>query len=191
LKTETVGKQKTPAHRVELLAPAGNFEKLETAIHYGADAVYLGGKDFSLRNLSENFTDDELIRAVKLAHERHVKIYIACNIYPRNNELESISDYLYKLHEIGPDAIIVADPGVFMEARTILPEMPIHLSTQANTTNIKSVLFWEKMGASRINTARELSLKEIKGITSNCSIEIEAFVHGAMCISTGKVHAAG
>ncbi len=183
MKTNSDGDQIKHHHRVELLAPAGNFEKLETAVHYGADAVYLGGKNFSLRNLSENFTEDELKKAVKFAHEKHVKVYITCNIFPRNHELEDITDFLYKLGEIGPDAVIVADPGIFMEARAIIPEIPVHLSTQANTTNIKSVQFWEKMGAARINAARELSLKEIKEITSKCRIEIEAFVHGAMCIS--------
>ncbi len=183
MKTKAARNHKKHVHGIELLAPAGNFEKLETAVHFGADAVYLGGKNFSLRNLSENFTDDELKKAVNFAHENHVKIYIACNIFPRNHELEDIADFLHKLNEIGPDALIVADPGIFLKARTIIPEIPVHLSTQANTTNIQSVLFWEKLGAVRINVARELSLKEIKDIASNCNIEIEAFVHGAMCIS--------
>ena len=169
--------------KVELLAPAGNFEKLEMAIHYGADAVYLAGKDFSLRNFSGNFTFDELHKAVQLAHDHGVKIYVACNIYSRNSEQKAITDYLDKISEINPDAIIIADPGIFMEACKIIPRIPVHLSTQSNTTNYRSVLFWEKLGIKRINTARELSLEEIKEIVFRSTIEVEAFVHGAMCIS--------
>jgi len=169
--------------KIELLAPAGNFEKLEIAIHYGADAVYLGGKDFSLRNFSENFTFDELQKAVDLGRKNNVKIYVACNIYSRNFEQREITYYLQKIGEIGPDAVIVADPGILMEACSIIPHIPVHLSTQANTTNYKTVLFWKNQGVKRVNVARELSLKEIKEIASHKSIEIEAFVHGAMCIS--------
>jgi putative protease len=169
--------------KIELLAPAGNFEKLEIAIYYGADAVYLAGKEFSLRNFSENFTLDELHKAIKLAHNYGVKTYIACNTYSRNSEQKAIKDYLQALGEISPDAIIIADPGTLMEANKTIPNIPLHLSTQANTTNYKSVLFWEKFGVKRINIARELSLIEIKEIISRCSVEIEAFVHGAMCIS--------
>ncbi|RZB29874.1 MAG: putative protease [Desulfobacteraceae bacterium Eth-SRB1] len=170
-------------NKIELLAPAGNFEKLEIAIHYGADAVYLGGKDFSLRNFSGNFTLDELQKAVDLGRKNNVKIYVACNIYSRNFEQREIADYLQKIGEICPDAVIVADPGILMEACGIIPHIPVHLSTQANTTNYKTVLFWKKQGVKRVNVARELSLKEIKEIASHKSIEIEAFVHGAMCIS--------
>jgi len=169
--------------KIELLAPAGNFEKLETAIHYGADAVYLAGKNFSLRNFSGNFTLDELHKAVKFAHNQGIKVYVACNTYSRNSEQKAIEDYLKALGDIGPDAVIVADPGILMEASKIIPQIPLHLSTQANTTNYKTVMFWEKFGIKRINIARELSLKEIKEIASRSSIEIEAFVHGAMCIS--------
>lgn len=169
--------------KTELLAPAGNFEKLEIAIHYGADAVYIAGKDFSLRNFSGNFTPEEMHRAVRFAHKRGVKVYVACNIYPRNEELEAIADYMKKLGEIAPDAVIVADPGIFMLARDIIPQIPLHISTQANTTHYKSALFWETLGAERINVARELSLKAIKTIAEKSSAEIEAFVHGAMCIS--------
>ena len=176
MKTETNKK-------AELLAPAGNFEKLEIAIHYGADAVYLAGKEFSLRNFSENFTLDEIQRAVKSAHQRDVKVYVACNIYSRNHEQDALRDHLKALGEIGPDAVIVADPGIFMAASNLIPQIPIHLSTQANTTNYKSVRFWEKLGVQRINIARELSLKEISEIAGLCAIEIEAFVHGAMCIA--------
>jgi len=170
-------------NRIELLAPAGNFEKLEIAVHYGADAVYLAGKDFSLRNFSENFTPEELEKALLLAREAGVKVYVACNIYSRNSEQEAISDYLKILAGIAPDALIIADPGILSEARRIMPEMPLHLSTQANTTNFRAALFWKEMGVTRINTARELSLKEIEEIASLSDIEIETFVHGAMCIS--------
>ncbi|MBU2522064.1 MAG: U32 family peptidase [Proteobacteria bacterium] len=169
--------------KIELLAPAGNFEKLEIAIHYGADAVYLAGKEFSLRNFSGNFTLDELHKAVKFARNCSVKTYVACNIYSRNPEQKAIKDYLKALGEISPDAVIIADPGILMEASKIIPQIPLHLSTQANTTNYKTVMFWEKFGIKRINVARELSLKEIKEIVSRSSIEIEAFVHGSMCIS--------
>ncbi|MFH1673872.1 MAG: U32 family peptidase [Pseudomonadota bacterium] len=173
----------TKNQKVELLAPAGNFEKLEIAVHYGADAVYLAGKEFSLRNFSGNFTTDELSKAIPFAHSRGVKVYVACNIFPRNFELEAIAEHLKFLGELGPDAVIVSDPGVVTLAQDIIPHIPLHLSTQANTTNYKSALFWEKMGVKRINTARELSLEEIKTIASQSSLEIEAFVHGAMCIS--------
>jgi putative protease len=166
-----------------LLAPAGNFEKFEIAIHYGADAIYLGGKSFSLRNFADNFSMSEMQSAVELAHRSHVKVYVTCNIYPRNFEQRDIQSYLEALGKIGPDAVIISDPGVFMQARKIIPDVPIHISTQANTTNYQTVEFWEKLGAKRINVARELSLSEIKEIASRSSIEIEAFVHGAMCIS--------
>jgi len=168
---------------IELLAPAGNFEKLDIAIHYGADAVYLAGKGFSLRNFSENFTIDEIRSAVKRAHRHGVKVYVACNIYARNDEQGAIARHLSALGGIGPDAVIIADPGIFMVASRVIPHIPIHLSTQANTTNYNSVRFWEKSGVRRINVARELSLNEIKEISRRANIEIEAFVHGAMCIS--------
>ncbi|MCP4367019.1 MAG: U32 family peptidase [Deltaproteobacteria bacterium] len=169
--------------KVELLAPAGNPEKLEIAIHYGADAIYLAGKEFSLRNFSGNFTSDELQNAVKFAHEKDVKVYVACNIYSRNFEQKGVTDYLKYISKIGADAVIISDPGIFMEARSIIPEVSVHLSTQANTTNYKSVLFWEKLGVQRINVARELSLKEINEIALQSALKVEAFVHGAMCIS--------
>jgi len=176
-------KKTMTAKKIELLAPAGNFEKLEIAMHYGADAVYLAGKEFSLRSFSGNFTLDEIRRAVKIAHQRGVNVYVACNIYPRNHEQEALKDFLRSLGKIGPDAVIIADPGIFAQASSLIPHIPIHMSTQANTTNYKSVRFWEKLGARRINTARELSLTEIKEIAGRSTVEIEAFVHGAMCIS--------
>ncbi|HBN27277.1 MAG TPA: peptidase U32 [Desulfobacteraceae bacterium] len=170
-------------NKVELLAPAGNLEKLEIAIHYGADAVYLAGKDFSLRNLSDNFTIDELETAVTFAHARGVKVYVACNVFARNPDLNGIKEFLHNLAKISPDAVIIADPGVFLCARDIIPQIPVHLSTQANTTNAATVLFWENLGAKRVNVARELSLKEIKQIAGESHISLEAFVHGAICIS--------
>lgn len=169
--------------KTELLAPAGNFEKLEIAIYYGADAVYIGGKNFSLRNFSGNFSEKKLKEAVQFAHRRNVKVFVACNIYPRNHEISSLKQYLKYLLKVSPDGIIVADPGVFMLVRTMAPGIDIHVSTQANTTNIESVRFWHRLGANRINLARELSLSEIKAISNDCEIELEAFVHGAMCIS--------
>jgi len=172
-----------PGKKIELLAPAGNFEKLETAIHFGADAVYLAGKEFSLRNFSGNFTLEEMASAVSYAHERGINVYIACNIYPRTEEAEAISQFLRQLGNIRPDAVIIADPGVLMQAKKIIPELPIHLSTQANTTSLQSVLFWASQGVVRVNTARELNLDEIKKIAGHSPVEIETFVHGAMCIS--------
>jgi putative protease len=169
--------------KVELLAPAGNFEKLEIAIHYGADAVYLAGKTFSLRSFSENFTFDKLQQAVKFAQRQGVKAYVTCNIYPRNHEQKALAEYLNILGDIGPDAVIVTDPGALMMASKIIPHISLHLSTQANTTNFQSALFWQRLGIKRINVARELSLTEINEMAQRCDLEVEAFVHGAMCIS--------
>ena len=171
------------ATNIELLAPAGDFEKLEIAIHYGADAVYLAGKDFSLRNFSGNFSIEELHRAVEITHARGVKLYLACNVYSRNFEQNAIAEFLKVIGDIRPDAVIVADPGIFLQARKYIPHIAIHLSTQANTTNYKSAQFWQELGVRRINAARELSLEEIAQIGSHSNVEIEAFVHGAMCIS--------
>ena len=172
-----------PGKTIELLAPAGDFEKLKTAIHFGADAVYIGGKEFSLRRHSGNFTTGEIADAVSLARQHGVKIYVACNVFARNHEQKQIDRYLSRLAEIGPDAVIVADPGIFMAARPILGDIDIHISTQANTTSILSARFWALQGASRINAARELSLSEIKAIASTVPIAVEAFVHGAMCMA--------
>ena len=169
--------------KVELLAPAGNFEKLETAIHFGADAVYLSGKDFSLRNFSGNFSLEEIEAAVALGHTHDVKIYIACNIYSRNHEQRNLREYLTQLRKIRPDGVIVADPAIFMAARELMPDVPIHISTQTNTTNYATAQFWQKLGADRIIAARELSLQEIQEITTQSQLAVEAFVHGAMCIS--------
>ena len=169
--------------KVELLAPAGNFEKLEIAIHYGADAVYLGGQDFSLRNFSGNFSLEEIKLAVAYAHDRGVKVYVTVNVYARNEEQPLIAEYLEKLGAIGPEGLFLADPGVILTASELIPHIPLHLSTQANTTNYKTVEFWQQLGIRRVNVARELTLAEIKAITELSHIEIEAFVHGAMCIA--------
>ncbi len=167
----------------ELLAPAGNPEKLEIAIHYGADAVYLAGKDFSLRNFSGNFTDTELTDAVTFAHQHKVKVYLACNIYSRNHEQKELETFLNKTGRLNPDAIIISDPGIIMLAKKIIPDIDIHLSTQANTTNLNAARFWHSMGIKRVNLARELSLNEIKEISIDSEIETETFIHGAMCVS--------
>lgn len=172
-----------PARRVELLAPAGSFEKLETAVHFGADAVYLSGPDFSLRRCCNNFSLDAIETAVAFGRRHDVKIYLACNIYSRDHERQALRDYLAHLADIGPDAVIVADPGIFVMAQEIMPHMPIHISTQANTTNTGAADFWRRLGAQRIIAARELSLSEIAEMVHQSGIAVEVFVHGAMCIA--------
>jgi putative protease len=167
----------------ELLAPAGNFEKLEIAVHFGADAVYLAGKDFSLRNFSGNFTMDEMRQAITFAHANQVKVYVACNIFPRNQELAAIADFVTSLGNMDLDAIIISDPGILAMTRQKIPQTPIHLSTQANTTNYNAARFWESQGVTRVNVARELSLPEIEIIARRSTLEVEAFVHGAMCMA--------
>lgn len=169
---------------MELLAPAGNREKLELAIAYGADAVYLGGENFSLRNQSGNFTLTELKDAVKLAHAANVKVYLTCNIYPRNHEVAALGDFIKAVGALGPDAFIIADVGVLALARQFAPHVPVHLSTQANTTSFAAVKFWQDFNVCRVNVARELSLAEIAAMhAATPEMELEAFVHGAMCIS--------
>ncbi|MCP3900507.1 MAG: U32 family peptidase [Desulfobacteraceae bacterium] len=167
----------------ELLAPAGNFEKLKIAIRYGADAVYLAGKEFSLRNFSGNFSEEELFDAVKYAHGKNKKVYLALNIYSRNDEQKKIQEFLYKIGKINPDAIIISDPGIVLKAKEIIPDIDIHLSTQSNTTNYNTAQFWKNLGIKRVNLARELPLNEINEIASKSIIETEIFIHGAMCIS--------
>jgi len=169
--------------QVELLAPAGTPEKLEIAVHYGADAVYLAGKDFSLRNFSANFSIVDMQTARRITRENGVRMYVAVNIYSRNSEAQAIAEYLAALEAVAPDALIVADPAIFMQARKLLPHVPIHVSTQANTTNTGTARFWRDLGATRVNGARELTLEEIREISANGGIEVEAFVHGAMCIA--------
>ncbi len=166
----------------ELLAPAGSLEKLYAAIHYGADAVYLGGGDFSLRAHAV-LNREDLARAVAYAHEHGVKAYITVNIMAHNRDLEELTDYLPFLAEIGADGLIIADPGIIRAAKKLVPNIPIHLSTQANSTNYSSALFWHEQGVKRINLARELGLAEIQTIREHVPTELEIFVHGAICIS--------
>jgi len=167
----------------ELLAPAGNMEKLKVAIRYGADAVYLGGKAFGLRNLADNFTVDELREAVDYAHRHGVKVYLTLNAFPGNDGIASLDGYLREIADIDLDAYIAADPGVIDLIRELSPGRDIHLSTQANTTNWRSVKFWQAQGVKRVNLAREMPLTEIRETSQRCDLELEAFVHGAMCIS--------
>ncbi|PNR95344.1 U32 family peptidase [Petrotoga sp. 9PWA.NaAc.5.4] len=169
--------------KVELLSPAGNYEKLETVYHYGADAAYIGGKFLNLRAFSKNFEDDELEKAVELAHKLNKKLFITVNAIPHNGDLEILPEYIKYLESIKVDAIIVADLGVFNIVRK-LSNLPITISTQANNTNWASVSMWKDLGAKRIILARELSLSEIAEIRQKVpDVELEVFIHGAMCIS--------
>ena len=167
----------------ELLAPAGTLEKLYMAVHYGADAVYLGGKFFGLRAGAGNFTMAEIAEGIDFAHSRKVKVYVTINIFAHNADFKDLAAYLRLLDELQADGIIVSDPGVFRLAKETVPDLPIHISTQANNTNWSTALFWQELGAKRIILARELSLKEMAEIRRRTKIELEAFVHGAMCIS--------
>ncbi|HZK12285.1 MAG TPA: peptidase U32 family protein, partial [Atribacterota bacterium] len=171
--------------RPELLAPAGNLEKLKIAIIYGADAVYLGGENFGLRAGAKNFNLEQLTEGIKFAHDRGKRIYLTLNIIPHNEDLVGLPEYVVKLKELGLDAVIISDPGILKIVKNIIPEMEIHLSTQANTTNYAAVNFWYEQGIRRVILARELSLEEIEEIIikSPPDMKIETFVHGAMCIS--------
>lgn len=171
--------------KIELLIPAGSMEGLKTAIHYGADAVYMGGEAFGLRANAKNFTIESMKEAVSYAHERGVKVYVTANILAHNEDLLPMRDYFMELKDVGMDAVLVADPGAFMLAQEIMPEVELHISTQANNTNYETFLFWWKLGAKRVVCARELSLQEIREIREHIpeEMEIEAFVHGAMCMS--------
>lgn len=175
--------------KVELLAPAGDLERLKIAFTYGADAVYIGGEIFGMRSAAKNFTKEEMAEGVKFAHERGKQVFVTMNIIPRNDEFLQIEEYLLDLQEIGVDAVIVSDPGIFSMVQQIVPDMEIHISTQASTTNSDAANFWYNLGAKRIVTARELSFKEIKEISDNSpkDMDIESFIHGAMCMSySGK-----
>ena len=169
----------------ELLAPAGSFEKMVTAIHYGADAVYCGGKKFSLRAHAGNFSDQELAEAVQYAHARNIKLYVTVNILAHQKDMHGLEKYLGYLRDISVDGIIVSDPGILSLARETIPDVPLHLSTQANVTNPGNARFWEKQGVARLNLARELGLVEIAEIRKelDAKTQIEIFVHGALCIS--------
>ena len=177
----------------ELLIPAGSLEVLKTAVNFGADAVYIGGEAFGLRAKAKNFGPDEMAEGISYAHERGVKVYVTANILAHNDDLEDASDYFLQLKNlktkdgksVAPDALIISDPGMFMVAKRVCPEIELHISTQANSTNYETWLFWWNLGAKRVVSARELSLKEIAQIRDHIpsDMEIESFVHGAMCIS--------
>ncbi len=167
----------------ELLAPSGDFEKMKTAIHYGADAVYLGDSRFSLRGKAGNFGVSGLRHAVSYAHGRGVKAYVTVNIIPHNRDLEALDEHIGVLKEIGPDAVILSDPGLFVALREKAPEIDIHVSTQANITNVRAAKFWEDLGAKRLVLSRELSIRELGEIRQGTRLELEVFVHGSICIS--------
>lgn len=170
-------------NKIELLAPAGNMEKLKMAIRYGADAVYLAGKGFGLRAYGGNFTAEEMKEAAAFVHERGRKFYVTVNIIPRNGDLEGLDTYLKFLQDIGADAALISDLGVFQLAREAAPRLPIHVSTQASAANWRTVKMWKDMGAFRVVLAREVSIEEMAEIRKKVDVELEYFVHGAMCIS--------
>ena len=170
---------------IELLIPASSLEVLKTAVIFGADAVYIGGEAFGLRAKAKNFSMEEMKEGIEFAHAHDVKVYVTANILAHNDDLEGVREYFEELKEIGPDALIISDPGVYRIAMEVCPEIERHISTQANNTNYATYNFWYRQGASRVVSARELSLKEIKEIRERIpeDLEIETFVHGAMCIS--------
>lgn len=169
----------------ELLIPAGSLEVLKVAIRYGADAVYIGGEVFGLRAKAKNFSVEDMAEGIRIAHQNNKKVYVTANILAHNYDLNGVRQYFRELKEIGPDALIISDPGVFEIAKEECPDIERHISTQANNTNYGTFMFWNKLGASRVVTARELSLREIKEIREHIpdDMEIETFVHGSMCIS--------
>lgn len=169
----------------ELLVPASSLEVLQVAVIFGADAVYIGGEAFGLRAKAKNFSKEDMSEGVRFAHEHGVKVYVTANILAHNQDLEGVRKYFEELREIGPDALIISDPGVYQIAKEVCPEIERHISTQANNTNYGTYQFWYRMGAKRVVTARELSLEEIREIRSRIpeDMEIETFIHGAMCIS--------
>ncbi len=175
---------KNSAQRVELLAPAGDLEKLRYAVVYGADAVYIGGEFFGLRSAAKNFSRNEMAQGIEFAHSKGCKVYLAMNIVPHEGDIEALPAYLDEIADLEIDAFIVSDPGTMLEIKKKIPGAEIHLSTQANTTNSASAEFWRSFGVSRIVLARELSFEEISAITRRTKdMEFEVFVHGAMCIS--------
>ncbi len=169
----------------EILAPANSLEVLKTAVEYGADAVYIGGEMYGLRAKAKNFSAEDMKKGIEYAHSRGKKVYVTANITAHNRDLEGVRTYFHELKDIGPDALIISDPGVFSIAREVCPEIDIHISTQSNNVNYMTFRFWKDQGAVRVVTARELSLEEIGDIRDNIpeDLEIETFVHGAMCIS--------
>lgn len=169
---------------LELLMPAGNLKKLKTAFHFGADAVYLGGKAFSLRAFADNFTDEEIIDGINYAHSLGKKVYVTVNIFAKNSDIEKAKDFFIFLEKVGADAVLISDVGLVALCKQVAPSLVIHLSTQANTQNLLAVKFWQGMGVARVVLARELTLNEIKEIHDAVpDMELEAFVHGAMCMS--------
>ncbi len=169
----------------ELLVPASSLEVLKVAVIFGADAVYIGGEAFGLRAKAKNFSMEDMKEGILFAHEHGVKVYVTANILAHNEDLDGVREYFRELKEIGPDALIISDPGVFQIAKEVCPEIERHVSTQANNTNYSTFCFWHQQGAKRVVTARELSLDEIREIRAHISedLEIETFIHGAMCIS--------
>ena len=169
----------------ELLAPGGSLEKLKTAIDYGADAVYIGGEAFSLRVAAENFSKEDMREGIKYAHERGKKVYLTANILPHNDDIEEFEDFVNEIKDYGFDAVLIADLGLFDMMQELAPEIPIHVSTQANNVNYRSAIKWHKMGATRVVLAREMSFREIAEFQKKIpeDLELEAFIHGAMCIS--------
>lgn len=172
-------------NKPELLAPGGSLEKLKTAIDYGADAVYIGGEAFSLRVAAENFSIDDMKEGLKYAHDRGKKVYLTANIIPHNDDLDEFKNFISEIRPLGFDAVLIADLGLFGLMRELAPEIPIHVSTQANNTNYQSAIMWHKLGATRVVLGREMSFKEISEFRKNIpeDLELEAFIHGAMCIS--------
>ncbi len=169
----------------ELLVPASCLEVLKVAVIFGADAVYIGGESFGLRAKAKNFSYEDMKEGIRFAHEHGVKVYITANIYAHNSDLEGVRAYFKELKELKPDAILIADPGIFQIAGEVCPEIDRHISTQANNTNYATANFWHQLGATRVVTARELSLQEIRELREHIpeDLEIETFIHGAMCIS--------
>lgn len=169
----------------ELLAPGGSLEKLKTAIDYGADAVYIGGEAFSLRVAAENFSKEDMREGIKYAHDRGKKVYLTANILPHNDDIEEFEDFITEIKDYGFDAVLIADLGLFDMMQEFAPEIPIHVSTQANNVNYRSAIKWYKMGAKRVVLAREMSFREIAEFQQKIpeDLELEAFIHGAMCIS--------
>ena len=169
----------------ELLVPASSLEVLKIAVLYGADAVYIGGEAYGLRAKARNFSMEDMEKGIRFAHEHGVKVHVTVNILAHNRDLAGVREYLQELKSLAPDALIIADPGIFTLAREICPEIDIHISTQANNTNSETFRFWHRLGARRVVTARELSLEEIREIRASVpeDLEIETFIHGAMCIS--------
>ena len=178
-------KMRDKKRRPELLIPASSLEVLKTAVIYGADAVYVGGQAFGLRAKAKNFSMEDMREGIEFAHRHGARVHVTVNILAHNEDLPGVEEYLRELKALGPDALIIADPAIFMMAKEICPEIERHVSTQANNTNYGTYRFWWELGAKRVVSARELSLKEIREIRENIpeEMEIESFIHGAMCIS--------